>query len=196
MSSLDVVSLFTNVPVAETCTIILDKLFPEPNSLYNGFDRATFSKILDNCTSNNLFLFNNEIYLQTEGAPMGAVLSPTLANIFLCHHEQKWLSDCPSAFRPVFYRRFVDDTFVLFRSQSHINLFLNYINSQHHSIKFTCEREKDNSLSFLDISVLKSGNSFSTSVFRKSVETGLGMNYESAVSSTYKINLLGCVSFR
>ena len=193
MASFDVTSLFTNIPVSETCSIVLDALFPEPTSHYNGFNRGTFAKILDNCASNNLFLFNNETYLQTEGAPMGGVLSPTLANVFLCYHEEKWLSNCPPTFRPVLYRRYVDDTFLLFRSQSHVNLFLNYINSQHQSIKFTCEQEKGNSLSFLDVSIVKSGDAFKTSVFRKSVETGLGLNFDSSISYSYKINLIGCL---
>ena len=41
---------------------------------------------------------------------MGSPLGPTLANIFLCFHEQIWLDNCPVEFKPVIYRRFVDDT--------------------------------------------------------------------------------------
>jgi len=44
---------------------------------------------------------------------MGLPHSPTYANIFMCHHEQKWLTDCPSNFKPVFYRRYIDDTFFI-----------------------------------------------------------------------------------
>ena len=42
---------------------------------------------------------------------MGSPLGPTLANIFLCFHEQIWLDNCPFEFKPVIYSRFVDDTF-------------------------------------------------------------------------------------
>ena len=87
MASFDVTSLFTNIPIKETCNIILDKCFPDSTSTFNGFTRDLFSKVLNNCTSNNLFMFNEELYVQKDGVPMGGVISPTLANIFLCFHE-------------------------------------------------------------------------------------------------------------
>ena len=39
MASFDIKSLFTNIPVSETCEIILEKLFPLSDSLHMGFDR-------------------------------------------------------------------------------------------------------------------------------------------------------------
>ena len=59
MASFDIKSLFTNIPIKGKCNIILDKLFPLPDSVFDGFSRASFSEILDLCTKNNLFLFNN-----------------------------------------------------------------------------------------------------------------------------------------
>ena len=50
-------------------------------------------------------MFNEELYVQKDGAPMGRVNSPTLANIFLCYHESSWLRDCPEEFKPVMYQR-------------------------------------------------------------------------------------------
>ena len=47
-----------------------------------------------------------------DGVAMGSPLGPTLANAFLCHHEKKWLNDCPNNFKPGFYKRYVDDIFV------------------------------------------------------------------------------------
>ena len=82
MASFDVSSLFTNIPIDETCTIILNEIFPSDDSVYNGFRRKDFSKILDNCTKNNIFLFNKQLYQQKDGAPMGGCVSPSLANIF------------------------------------------------------------------------------------------------------------------
>ena len=84
---------------------------------------------------------------------MGSPLGPTLANIFLCFHEQIWLDNCPVKFKPVIYRRFVDDTFLLFRSKEHIEKFRLYQNCQHPNIKFTSEIEENNSISFLDIKI-------------------------------------------
>ena len=104
MASFDIKSLFTKIPVDETVNIILQRVFSD-STHFKGIDRSFFKKILDNCTKNNIFLFNGETYIQTDGAPMGGPISPTLAEIFLCHHEKSWLDDCPASFKPVLYKR-------------------------------------------------------------------------------------------
>ena len=96
---------------------------------------------------------------------MGSPLGPTLANAFLGFHETKWLQDCPLDFKPIFYHRYVDDTFVLFKSAEHALLFQEYLNSKHASIKFTVETESNNSLAFLDVLVTKQSNCFKKSSF-------------------------------
>lgn len=193
MASFDITSLFTNIPVVETSNLILDKLFPQSDSVFENFDRISFSKVLQNCLSNNIFLFNKQLYVQKDGAPMGGCVSPTLANVFLCHHEVAWLTDCPSEFKPVLYRRYVDDTFLLFKSLSHIDLFFQYINNKHPRIKFTFEVEKNNSLSFLDVLITKIDNKFTTDVYRKPTFSGMGMKFCSSVDYKYKVNLISCL---
>ena len=115
-------------------------------------------------------------------------LAPTFANIFMSHHEKKFLNNCPAEFSPVFYRRYVDDTFVLFRDHSHANLFLNYINNQHNNISFTMEVEADGTLPFLDVTITKSCNSFNTSVYRKPSNSNLTISYVSFCSFNFKLN--------
>ena len=66
---------------------------------------------------------------------------------------KKWPNECPSQFKPVIYRRYVDDIFVLFRSKEHLKLFVNYINSKHKYIKFTFETEDSNIFSFLEVKI-------------------------------------------
>ena len=44
---------------------------------------------------------------------MDSPLGPTIANVFLCCHEKIWLQNCPE-FKPVIYRRCVDDAFYYF----------------------------------------------------------------------------------
>ena len=100
---------------------------------------------------------------------MGLPLGPTIENIFMCAHEEQWLLDFQVSCKPLFYRRYVDDTFVLFSDLSHENLFLNYINSKHDRINFTMECESDNKLAFLDSRIHHSEltNKFECSVYRK-----------------------------
>ena len=53
---------------------------------------------------------------------------------FVCYHEKVWLQNCSSGFKPVIYRRHVDDTFLLFCSKHHITLFK--LSTQKHQIHF------------------------------------------------------------
>ena len=78
---------------------------------------------------------------------------PTLANVFMCHFENIWLEQCLAHFKPIVYKRFVDDTFLIFRKKDHAEKFKNYLNKKHKNIKFTSEIDENGLLSFLDITV-------------------------------------------
>ena len=74
-------------------------------------------------------------------------------NIFICFKEKLWLDQCPNEFAPVLYKRYIDDTFVLFRCKSHAQKFHDYLNNCHNNIKFTMELESNDCLPFLDCNV-------------------------------------------
>ena len=99
-----------------------------------------FRKLLELSVLNSFFLFDNQLYSQIEGVGMGLPLGPTFANVFMCHHEKLWLKDFPDDFKPVFYRRYVDECFLLFKDQSHSRQFLGYLNDKHANISFTMEK--------------------------------------------------------
>ena len=40
---------------------------------------------------------------------MGSILGSTLDDVFLEFHEKQLLKDCPTEFKSVLYRRYVDD---------------------------------------------------------------------------------------
>ena len=196
MCSFDVESLFTNIPLDETIEIILANLFPNADSIFHNFSRSDFKSLLNLATKSSTFLFDSRLYKQIDGVAMGTPCGPTLANTFLCYHEQNWLNNCPQEFKPKIYRRYVDDTFLLFESIDQADKFLQYLNAQHPNIKFTKEMEMDGSLSFLDVLVAKDDNKFVTSVFRKKTFTGLGMHFLSFEPLIYKINAMRTLIYR
>ena len=53
----------------------------------------------------------------------------------------------------------------MFESQDHVKKFLCYMNLCHPNIKFTCEKEINNKISFLDVSITRINNKFVTSLF-------------------------------
>ena len=158
MTSFDISSLFTNIPLQQCNNIVLDNIFINPNTTYHGFNRNNFKKLLELATGNSVFLFNKTIYEQIDGVAMGSPLGPTLANIFMCHLENKYINDCPSNFKPLLYKRYVDDTFALFKTQAQAIEFHKYINNWHSNISFTNEPENEGKLSFLDICIEKTHN--------------------------------------
>ena len=121
---------------------------------------------------------------------MGSPLGPTLANVFLCYHEKIWFLNCPSEFKPVIYRRYVDDAFLLACSKHQIEKFRNYLNRPHKNIKCTSETENENSISFLDIKITSDNNKFMTSVYRQPTFSGVFTNFRSFIPKSQKYNML------
>ena len=130
------------------------------------------------CTKDKNFLFEDRLYKQIDDAPMRGFISPSLADFCLSYYEEKWLNDCPRQLKPVLYRRYVDDCFLLFNSGSDVAPILQYLNSQHPSLKFTCERESYNKLAFLDVLITKTPTSFNAGVFRKKTFSGLDLKFD------------------
>ena len=92
---------------------------------------------------------------------------------------------------PLFYKRYVDDTFLIFNDRDDCELFLEYINLEHKNIKFTLEVENDNCLPFLDVLVTRNyDGTISTSLYRKSTFSGLLMKFDSFLPQHFKQNLI------
>ena len=162
-------------------------LFPFPNSTVLNLSRNLFKQILELSVLNSFFQFDSRFYQQIEGLGMGLPLGPTFANIFMCYHETEWISLCPKEFKPIFYKRYIDDIFLLFTEPSHVNKFYEYMNNRHSNIKFSKEVESNNKLNFLDVTIHRN-DFFSTSVFRKDTFTGLGLSFFSFCPTNFKIN--------
>ena len=141
MASLDVDSLFTNIPLDKTINICVDNLYNDNENIPN-IPKHDFRNLLNIATKESFFLFNNKYYEQVDGVAMGSPLGPALANIFMCSFESIWLGDCPNDFKPVFYGRYVDDIFPLFSSPDHADKFKEYFSSKHPNINFSIERER------------------------------------------------------
>ena len=114
MCSFDVVSLFTNIPLEETVDICLNKLYENCERVHN-LQRKDLKRLILFAAKENHFLFDDKIFDQTDGVSMGSPLGPILANIFMCNLEEKVLNTFNGS-KPLVYRRFVDDSFLVFES--------------------------------------------------------------------------------
>ena len=185
MGSLDVDSLFTNILLDETIDICINQL-SENTDTVEGFKKSELKQLLCLATKETYFIFNGLLYEQIDGVAMGSPLGPSLANAFQSHYEKNWLNNCPQGFKPVFYRRYVDDIFLLFKSNDHLKYFQDFLNSCRINMSFSMETEKENKLSFLDVEVIREQGKFTTIVYRKPTFSGVYSNFESFLPSVYK----------
>ena len=75
MASLDVESLFTNIPLEETIKICCDSLYKNQELLCN-ISKNQFEKLLRDALSNNYFLFDGSVYQQIDGGSHGFPFGP------------------------------------------------------------------------------------------------------------------------
>ena len=101
MASLDIDTLFTNIPSDKTIDICVKKLFQTPETLVEGISKNDFRDLLNFATKELFFRFNNKFYIYLDGVAMGFPLGPILANILFSHHEENWLNKCPIEFNPL-----------------------------------------------------------------------------------------------
>ena len=66
----------------------------------------------------------------------------------------------PERITTAYYKRYVNDNFLLFNKTKHAQFFLEYINKEHNSMKFTIENEINGSLSFLDVKIFRENDNF------------------------------------
>jgi hypothetical protein len=93
------------------------------------------------------------------------------------------------------YYRYVDDIFACFSSAAECEEFANELNTIHHSLSFTCEKEADGRISFLDVLVHKESK-FRTSVYRKKTFTGQYVKWQSFCPRKRKTKLIATLVHR
>ena len=94
------------------------------------------------------------------------------------------------------FRRYVDDIFLLFKSNDHLKYFQDFLNSCHINMSFSMETEKENKLSFLDVEVIREQGKFTTTVYRKPTFSGVYSNFESFLPSVYKFGMIYTLVYR
>ena len=93
IGSLDIDSLFTNIPHEETIETSTNNLFKNSN-IVHGLNKSEFNDLLSLAIKELYFIFNNILYKQIDGVAIGSPLGPSLANAFLAQHKQNWLDSC------------------------------------------------------------------------------------------------------
>ena len=150
--SMDVTSLYTNIPQEEGIRIVC-KTYETFHKNQPPIPTHYLGDMLRLILKENSFHFNGKNYLQRHGTAMGTKMAVSFANIFMAAVETEIISR--SATKPLTWKRYIDDVFSLWNvSKNEIQTFLELANNYHATIKFTAEIS-DIEITFLDTCVYK-----------------------------------------
>ena len=116
------------------------------------------------CAKDVHFLFEDEIYQETDGVAMGSPFGPILPGIFVVELETTIVPTLDNLLRK--WKRYVDDTYCIVKTDS-VNEILLKLNSFHMKIQIAYKVETNNMLPFLDVLVIRNNNNIETTVYRK-----------------------------
>ena len=184
--SFDVTSLYTNVPVIEAIERCADLLF---KAVKISVDKETFIELAKIASCNVVMSTHDGFYRQIDGLAMGSAPAPFLANGWLSQFDPKIKDDAK------LYYRYMDDIVREVKTEN-IDQKLNEINSYHPALKFTIEKETDNSLPFLDMKIMRKDCKLSSTWYSKPTDTGLIMNFHSFAPEKYKHSVVSGFVYR
>ncbi|CAH8432023.1 unnamed protein product [Dicrocoelium dendriticum] len=193
MFSLDVVSLFTNVPLIETVNYLCSYI--DQHGINIGIGSNQLKELILRCTYNVQFQFNSEFYRQVDGVAMGSPLGPLLADIYMGMLENGPLKQVISGLK--FYRRYVDDIICISDWTTKPQDIIDCFNNAHPNAAFTAEEENNNQMNFLDASLIRrTDGSIQRKVYRKPYWTGQYMNFHSFAPLSQKRTLVRTLTDR
>ena len=155
--------------------------------------REELKELLELCTKQVHFSFNNTLYKQSDGVAMGSPLGPVLAGIFMVDLETKVMPTVKKHMTP--WWRYVDDT-IAYIKVNDIEKVLTAINAHHENIKFTYELEDNDSISFLDVKIFRNGRRIETSVYRKPTNTDVYIHWNAFAPTVWKKGTLNTLVLR
>lgn len=173
MSSFDVVSMFTNIPI----DLMIGLIKRRSSLIYHQYNldfellKDILIFLLRDCA---LFTWKSEAFKQKDSLAMGSPLSPILARILMTDVMNYTLPLLKS--KPKLVALYVDDSFWISRSID-LQHALTVLNSYHPKIKFIIENEQNSSINFLDVTIIRDRNCVITNWYRKPFASLRILNY-------------------
>jgi hypothetical protein len=118
---------------------------------------------------------------------MGAPTSAPLAEIFIQHLEHTIIYKILKKHQIIDYSRYVDDILIIY-NEHHTNIdnTLDEFNRIHPKIKFTIEKETQNKINYLDLTITKEDNKLIFAIYRKPTTTDSIIHNDSCHPNEHK----------
>lgn len=175
--TMDVASLYTNIPQEGGVKAAI-QLYEESESPNKPVDSETLEELLKMILEMNNFEFDDKHFIQTNGTSMGTKIGPNYANLFMGKLEREFLAT--RTLQPLFYKRFIDDIFLIWcHGESSLLEFITAFNSFDDHITFS-HLYSASELNFLDVAIKISGETLSTSLYRKPTDNHQYLHFKSS----------------
>lgn len=112
----DVTAMYTSIPWVDFRLALASVVHWFPAYRGNTALEAWILKAAELLWKSTVFQLGNRLWHQTDGVPMGIHCGPVFANLYLAFYEKQYLQDFDGL-----YRRYIDDIFVLHRSDDVID---------------------------------------------------------------------------
>ena len=186
--TIDVVGLYTNIPHEDLETAVRHFL-SDRNDDSDIPPVDEIIKVMNHILKNNTFEFENQVYKQIFGTAMGTPMAPTISSLFMGWLEERLLNNSPVPINLVFWRRFLDDIFLLWTgTDEEWELFFNYINNFHAIIKFTSQ-VSSSEIPFLDLLTKLLNGYLHTDLYTKPTDAHAYLHYSSCHPTHCKNNI-------
>ena len=149
------------------------------NSIEPMCKKLIFKKLLIKLTKECTVSVNNQLIKQTDGSPMGVPISVLFADIYMCKME-----DVVAPLKPIFCKRYVDDTYVRRKKNATDELFEN-LNTYQNNITLTIEQ---NPTEILDAEIKRNNSAIITKIYTRSNK--FHVHWSSKMPLRYKCNTI------
>ena len=181
--TMDVKSLYTVIPNGDGLLALTHFLNKRP---VLQPPTHTLVRLAELVLTLNTFSFNGNFYRQTGGVAMGSRLEPNYACLFMGHVEEQIFAQYTGT-KPALYKRYIDDIVgATSGSREEIEVFANYVNGFHPSLKFTWIIS-DVQLPFLDLCLKPVSDRLLTSIHYKDTDTHSYLYYTSSLTVSFSV---------
>ncbi|XP_014614262.1 PREDICTED: uncharacterized protein LOC106792377 [Polistes canadensis] len=190
--SLDVISLFTNIPKE----LVLKTINEDWKELAKSIKvpKNILVELIQFCFELSYFQFNGSFYQQMDGSSMGNPASPVLANLVINYILRKIEGRLPF---PVPFLKVYVDGVVTAIPKDEMDQTLKTFNNVNNKIQFTREVENNRTLPFLDMNIIRNEDgSIVTNWYVKPTSSGRCISYNSNHPMSQKIGVIKGLLFR